>query len=79
MKNLKLMETIKNKIKLMEVIIDSDIFRNFIDDKVGIVDKSKTEKERERGKKKALKSSGIKESRIFIKFWHENKNAKGND
>lgn len=42
MKNLKLMETIKNKIKLMEVIIDSDIFRNFIDDKVGIVGKSKT-------------------------------------
>lgn len=74
MKNLKLMETIKNKIKLMEVIIDSDIFRNFIDDKVGIVGKSKTA-----GGGEALKSSGIKESRIFKKFWSENKNAKGND
>ena len=45
---------------------DSGIFRNFIDDKFGII--VKPERERKKSKKKALKSFGMKESKNIYKI-----------
>ena len=51
-------------LKLVKIMIDSGIFRNFIDDKCGIIDKP----EREKSKKEALKSFGMKESKNIYKI-----------
>lgn len=50
----------------MKTMTDSGIFRNFIDDKFGIIDKP--ERERKKSKKKALKSFGMKESKNIYKI-----------
>lgn len=52
------------KLKLMKTMTDSGIFRNFIDNKFGIIDKP----EREKSKKEALKSFGMKESKNIYKI-----------
>lgn len=51
------------KLKLMKTMTDSGIFRNFIDNKFGIIDKPEREKS-----KKALKSFGMEESKNICKI-----------